>query len=227
MQSMLQDIEALLFDLDGTLVDSMWIWPSIDDEYLERYHLNGQEPAGFHEGMEGLSYREVAQYFLDTFPTLNRTQEEIMDEWLSMAHDKYVNQVFLKKGARAFLNRMHREKMPLGIATSNDLSLTLDTLNALRIRPLFDSVRSACEVKAGKPDPDIYLLCARDLSVSPDHCLVFEDVPMGIRAGKNAGMKVCAVEDPYSASQREIKKTLADYYIQDFEDIDQGTYQVL
>ncbi len=216
---MLQKIEGIIFDLDGTLVDSMWIWPSIDDDFLAEYNLTGQEPATFHEGMAGLSYTEVAQYFLDLFPSLPLTKEEIMDEWMDMAHDKYVTQVKPKIGVLAFIRAMRDRGIKTGIATSNDLSLTLDTLDALDMTGLFDSIHSATEVAAGKPSPDIYLLVAEDMGVLPEHCLVFEDIPQGIQAGKNAGMKVCAVEDDFSAPQRERKKALADYYIQDYDEL--------
>ncbi len=216
---MLQKIEGIIFDLDGTLVDSMWIWPSIDDDFLAKYNLTGQEPATFHEGMAGLSYTEVAQYFLDLFPSLPLTKEEIMDEWMDMAHDKYVTQVKPKIGVLAFIRAMRDRGIKTGIATSNDLSLTLDTLDALDMTGLFDSIHSATEVAAGKPSPDIYLLVAEDMGVLPEHCLVFEDIPQGIQAGKNAGMKVCAVEDDFSAPQRERKKALADYYIQDYDEL--------
>ncbi len=81
-----------------------------------------------------------------------------------------------------------------------------DTLEALKITSLFDSVRTACEVESGKPAPDVYLLVAKDMGVTPERCLVFEDVPMGILAGKNAGMKVCAVEDDFSKPQERKKR---------------------
>ena len=83
------------------------------------------------------------------------------------------------------------------------------------------------EAKAGKPAPDVYLKVAESLGVKPERCLVFEDVPNGILAGKNAGMKVCAVEAPFSKPQEERKKELADYYIQDYDDIKNNTYEVL
>ena len=70
---MLKEIEAIIFDIDGTLIDSMWVWTDIDDLFLEKYHLT--EPEGFHEGMEGKSYSETAQYFLDLFPELPHTRE--------------------------------------------------------------------------------------------------------------------------------------------------------
>ena len=79
----------------------------------------------------------------------------------------------------------------------------------------------------GKPAPDVYLAAAKALNVSPENCLVFEDVPMGILAGKNAGMKVCAVEDSYSKEQMEQKKKLADYYIKDYDEVLNQTFEVL
>ena len=225
MIRMLKNIEAVIFDMDGTLLDSMWIWPDIDDVFLEKYGLD--KPEGFQEGMEGKSYTETAQYFLDLFPTLTQTKEEIMEEWNEMAHDRYVTEVPLKAGAKEFILDMREKGVKIGIATSNSRTLVNDTLKALGIEDLFDSVRTSCEAGAGKPAPDVYLLVADDLVVEPEKCLVFEDVPMGIMAGKNAGMKTCAVEDDFSRQQTAKKKELADYYINDFTDIINETYEVL
>ena len=84
---------------------------------------------------------------------------------------------------------------------------------------MIDAVTTSCDVNRGKPAPDVYLTTARKLKADPAGCLVFEDLPMGILAGKNAGMVTCAVEDPYSCELREEKKRLADYYIADFTDM--------
>ena len=78
---------------------------------------------------------------------------------------------------------------------------------------------SGSDVERGKPAPDIYLEAAGQLGILPSECLVFEDIVAGIQAGKNAGMRVCAVEDAYSAHDRERKKELADYYIEDYMDL--------
>ena len=225
MMKILENIDAVIFDMDGTLLDSMWIWPSIDDEFLEKYHLS--MPERFQEGMEGKSYPETAQYFIDLFPSLKRTKEEIMDEWNQMAHKKYILEVSVKAGAKEFITAIRKLGIKTGIATSNSRFLVNDTLKAHGMKEMFDSVRTSCEAGAGKPAPDVYLMVASDLAVSPSRCLVFEDVPMGILAGKNAGMKTCAVEDEFSRPQRNKKRELADYYINDFNDIINGTYEVL
>lgn len=222
---MLEDIEAVIFDMDGTLIDSMWIWPSIDEDFFKKYNL--VEPQNFHEDIEGMSYTEVVHFFLEVFPTLTQTPQQIMDEWTEMAHERYINQAPLKEGVYEFILEMKRQGKKIGIATSNGRTLVEDTLTALGVTEYFDVVRTACEAGKGKPAPDVYLLVAEEMGISPKHCLVFEDVPMGILAGKNAGMKVCAVDDEFSRIQEEKKKSLADYYIYGYDDIRNETYEVL
>ncbi len=222
---MLDNIKAIIFDVDGTLLDSMWIWTEIDDWFLKKYNLT--EPEGFHKGMEGMSYSETAQYFLDLFPTLTHTREELEQEWYEMALELYEKKLCLKKGAYDFVKEMHERGIKLGIATSNNRELALAALVHNKIDVFIDSVWTSGEAKAGKPNPAVYLRVAEELQVLPENCLVFEDVPNGILAGKNAGMQVCAVDDAFSRPIEAEKRALADYYIQDYDDIKEGTYEVL
>ena len=83
----------------------------------------------------------------------------------------------------------------------------------------FSAILTSCDVKRGKPFPDVYLSAAERIQVEPGECLVFEDIVHGIMAGKNAGMKVCAVEDLYSKAQEKKKRELADYYIVSYREI--------
>lgn len=221
----LKDIEAVIFDLDGSLVDSMWIWPQVDEEYFVKYGLT--KPEGFYEEMEGKSYTEVAQLFLDTFPQLACSVDEIKQEWNDMTYEKYCTEVPLKPGAREMIETLYAQGVRFGIASSNSIDLVKAVIRALGVEQYFDSIHTSCEVRTGKPAPDVYLLAARDLQIAPEHCLVFEDVPMGILAGKNAGMRVCAVDDRFSKNLEEKKRSLADYYIKDYYDIINHTYEVL
>lgn len=221
---MLENKKAVIFDLDGSLVDSMWIWPEVDIQYMKKYDLRA--PMNFHKAVEGMSYTETAQYFLDTFPSLRCTLDDVRREWMEMTIDLYQTKVPLKRGAREFLERMHSMGVLMGIATSNARELVDATLKSLHIQDYFTSVRTSCEVSAGKPAPDVYLKVAEDLRVSPGSCLVFEDVPRGIEAGKNAGMTVCAVEDEFSKPDEKEKRQLADYFIRDYYDIENRTYEI-
>ena len=222
---MLKNIDAIIFDIDGTLCDSMGVWTEVDDIFLKKYHLT--EPEGFHEGMEGKSYSETADYFLELFPELPHTRQQLEDEWHEMVYDIYTKEMSLKKGAYEFIVEMKKIGIKLGIATSNSRDLAVGLLKSNGIWEYLDSVWTSDEANAGKPAPDVYLKVAESLGVKPERCLVFEDVPKGILAGKNAGMKVCAIEDGFSKPQESLKRQLADYYIQDYDDIKNKTYEVL
>lgn len=220
---MLTGKKAVIFDMDGSLVDSMWIWPEVDRIYMSKYHLT--PPDTFHKDIEGRSYTETARYFVETFANLDRTVEQVMQEWRDMTIRLYATKVFPKPGAVEFLESLRRSGIKLGIATSNNREIAEAALQAQNLTEFFDSVRTSCEVAAGKPSPDVYLKVADDLNVSPEECLVFEDVPNGILAGKNAGMEVCAVDDLFSRPDEEEKKRLADYFIHDFYEIRDNTYE--
>ena len=213
---MLNNIEAVIFDLDGTLVDSMWMWREIDVEYLSQFDI--EVPSDLQQAVEGMSFSETAQYFKERF-NLPDPVEVIKTEWNKMAWDKYGNEVPLKKGVIEFLEELRSRGIKTGIATSNSKELVEHVLKSLNITEYFDSVRTSCEAKKGKPAPDIYLLVANDLQVDPKDCLVFEDLALGIMAGKGAGMRVCTVFDPYSEDDRDRKRELADYYIDTYFDI--------
>ncbi|MCR5109213.1 MAG: HAD family phosphatase [Lachnospiraceae bacterium] len=221
---MLNGIEAVLFDLDGTLVDSMWMWKQIDIEYLNMKQV--EMPKDLQRSIEGRSFYETAVYFRERF-NLKDSLEEIMACWNEMARVKYANEVFLKKGVRSFLDHLREKKIKTGIATSNSLLLTETALEANNIRDYFDVIIPGHRDINGKPAPDVYLLAAKKLNIRPEKCLVFEDLKAGIQAGRAAGMKVCAVHDDFSLYQEDEKRRLADYYIYDYSGITNGDYEVL
>jgi uncharacterized radical SAM protein YgiQ len=210
---MLDNIEAVIFDLDGSLVDSMWIWHSIDVEYLGRYGLKC--PDDLQKSIEGMSFSETAEYFKKTFP-IPDTIEDIKAAWNQMAWDKYEKEVPLKEGIPEFLNKCRENGIKLGIATSNSRELVTNVISSHNLNSFFSCIMTGCDVNKGKPAPDIYLAVAKELKVSPEKCLVFEDIVAGIQAGKAAGMRVCAVEDEYSKAARAQKEALADYFIEDY-----------
>lgn len=212
----MKEVRAVLFDLDGTLVDSMWIWQEIDDEFLGKYGL--PVPEDIHDDIEGMSFSETAVYFKNRF-NLPLSVEQIKAVWNEMAWDKYLHEVPLKPGVPEFLEQLKTAGIPVGIATSNSRELVDGVLKARGIASYFSSVVTGCEVNAGKPAPDVYLRVAEDLRTAPAACMVFEDIPAGIRAGKCAGMTVTAVEDAFSAALREEKRRLADYYIEDYREL--------
>ena len=213
---MLEQIKAVIFDLDGTLVDSMWMWRTIDIEYLTNQGIEVPENLeAFQEELEGMGFTETAILFKERFK-IPDSLEEIKNTWICMSGEKYRNEVPLKPGVKEFLDYLKERNMKIGISSSNSRELIQMVLEAHGILEYFDCITTCCEVKRGKPEPDVYLKTAQGLEVEPEACLVFEDVPMGILAGKRAGVKVCAIDDAYSRKQESQKRELADWYILDY-----------
>lgn len=214
---MLDNIKAVIFDMDGTLIDSMWMWGAIDEEYLGRYGI--EVPESLREEIEGKSFDETAWYFQEIFPQIPQSVEEMKQTWNDMAIDKYRNEVPLREGVIDFLSYLKQEGIKTGIATSNSPELLQIIMEGHDLNRYFDIVQTADKVGKGKPAPDIYLYVAEKLGVPPRECLVFEDVLQGAMAGVNAGMKVCGVYDKYSASEEENMRALTDYYIYSFKEL--------
>ena len=191
----------------------MWMWKAIDIEYLKGFGM--EAPKDLQKEIGGRSFVETALYFKERF-SLPDTIEKIGDDWNRMAFDKYTHEVPLKNGAFDFLSLCEEKGIKLGIASSNSTELIEQVLSSHDIREKFQSIKSGTEVHKGKPAPDIYLLVAKELGVDPKKCLVFEDLVDGIKAARNAGMTVIAVSDDYSRHSDDLKKELADDYIEDY-----------
>ena len=215
-KDMLKDVRAVIFDLDGTLIDSMWMWKKIDVEYLGQYGLT--VPEDLQEAIEGFSFSETARYFKERFQLPDEV-EQIKETWNKMAWEKYTREVPLKEGAAEFLYWCLEQGIRLGIATSNSRELVSAVADAHGLNDFFSCILTGCDIGKSKPEPDIYLEVAKRLGVEPTHCLLLDGILPGIQAGKSAGMKVCAVEDDYSMDIVEEKKKLADYYIKDYRQV--------
>ncbi len=213
---MLKNIKAVIFDLDGTLVDSMWIWKEIDIEYLaKRGH---SLPEDLQKAIEGKSFTETAIYFKETF-SLSDTIEEIKEEWNGMASDFYRNRIDLKGGVKDFIDLIKSKEIKLGLGTSNSRELAIEVLKKHDIYKHFDTIRTSCEVEKGKPHPDVFLKAAEDLKVNPDECVVFEDTYAGVLAAKRAGMRVVAISDELSLPYKNEICELAENYIENYINI--------
>lgn len=215
-EKLTEGIQAAIFDLDGTLIDSMWMWKQIDIDYLARH--GHPLPEDLQDCIEGMSFSETAVYFKERFG-LTDSLDVIKADWNRMAYDIYVNKVPLKTGVLEFLQYLKKQGIRTGIATSNSKELLMAVLKSLEITEYFDEIHTSCEVEKGKPAPDIYLLVAEKLGVKPENCLVFEDIMQGILAGKSAGMRVCAVKDDFSVKQEPEKKANADWFVEGFAEI--------
>lgn len=210
---MLNDIEAVIFDLDGTLIDSMWVWNQIDIEFLNNkgYVL----PDDLQKDIQGLSYTETALYFKNRFQ-LKDSIDEIKQEWNLMANHYYSSVINIKKGVREFLEFLKSNGYKIGIATSNYIDQTKAVLSHNGILEYFQAITTACEVPRSKAYPDVFLETAKRLNTPPEKCLVFEDSLVSIGGAKAAGMKVIGVFDPYGTNTYEELSKETFHLIEDF-----------
>lgn len=185
---------AVIFDLDGTLVDSM---PAHFAAWCEALTSNGAPKDVFPEdvfySMGGRPTKGIVGELNGEFNL--HLDPEIISSAKRAAFLKKLDQVVLIDDVINFARSL-RGKMPLGIATGGSREVVEATLKQLGIGDLFDEVVTADDVVCGKPAPDVFLEAAERLAVNPEDCLVLEDAAPGIMAAQMAGMKVVRVPAP-------------------------------
>lgn len=213
---MLSEIRAAIFDLDGTLIDSMGVWERIDREFLRRRRL-GDDPE-YLAALKTMNYTKAADYTIKRFH-LQEKPEDLMKEWDLMAEWEYGHSIPLKPGARELLAQLKGYGMPIALATVSGPALYNAVLKRHGIDVYFDAYTDAAMGVRGKEFPDIYLQAANLLKTPPEHCIVFEDILMGLEVSSRAGFVTCAVEDAASLSEKDAIKKAADYYVEDLSQV--------
>jgi len=184
---------AVIFDLDGVLLDSEQIWDEVREQLVRE--RGGRWHANAHREMMGMSSVEWSRYMHDELgvPDL---PDEISAEVVRRMEDAYRKRLPLIDGAREAVQRL-ADRWPLGLASSSNRELIELALEVSGLARFFRVTVSSEEVARGKPAPDVYLEAARRLGVSPERCAAVEDSSNGIRSAKAAGMRVIAIPNPH------------------------------
>lgn len=212
----MDNFKAVIFDLDGTLIDSMGIWKQIDEEYLSSYGYS--VPYNLQEEITHLTLTETAIYFKENFD-IKEPIEDIIATWNSMALYHYSNSIKLKDNVIPFLDKLKKKGIKIALATSNSVPLLEATLKYNKIYHYFDAISTTEEVNKSKDNPDVYLLSAKKLNIVPSECLVFEDIVQAVKGAKLAGMSVYAIHDENSEHQKDELIQLSDRYILDYKEL--------
>ncbi|MBW6514344.1 MAG: HAD family phosphatase [Candidatus Syntrophosphaera sp.] len=211
------NFKAIIFDLDGTLIDSMGLWRKVDRDFLHKRGI--AVPRDLFDNLpNGNSFIRTAEYFRDRFG-LPDSPESIMREWTEMVGWHYEHDVKLKPGAKRLVEKLHRLNVPIGLGTSNSEDLAQKALTQNGIWPYFRSVVTGDETMLGKPWPDIYLKCAAELKVPASRCAVIEDTLTGVQAAKAAGMTAIAIYDADSEDLLPRIKELADHFVANYSEL--------
>ncbi len=186
-------IEAVVFDLDGVIVDSEQVWDDVREEYVRE--TGGTYTASATRDMMGMSSVEWSRYMADELGVPGSPQE-INAEIVRRMLVRYGTAPPLIDGAVEAV-RMAAARWPLAIASSSNPELIEVVLRAAGLRELFPVTVSSQEVARGKPAPDVYLEAAHRLGVEPARCVAVEDSHNGIRSAEAAGMRIVAVPNPH------------------------------
>ncbi|MBQ3668671.1 MAG: HAD family phosphatase [Clostridia bacterium] len=210
-------MKAALFDLDGTLFDSLGVWADIDAKFFAQRGL--ALPRDYAATISGLSFRQTAEYTKEHFP-IAESVDEIITIWHDMCKTEYVERVLLKPFAREYLLKLRQKGIKLAVVTTLTRELYEPCLKRNGIFELFDVFATTDETSAHKRTGKVYLLAAERLGVNPCDCAVFEDIYEGLEGAKAAGMSACLVYDRHNQSRIERAKEIADHYIKSYEGLE-------
>ena len=200
--------KAALFDLDGTLLDSLYVWKHIDVQFFASRGMG--IPEGYGRAVAGLSYRECAEYTVKNYLPEENWQD-IVDEWMRMAREEYALRVPLKPGGREYLRMLRRAGVKLAVTTSMPESLFRPCIERHGLVDLFDALCSTEDTGGrGKAGGEVFLLAAERLGVEPGECAVFEDVLDCLQGAKRAGMRAYCVKDRHSEKDFPEMEKIAD-----------------
>ena len=207
-------LTGAIFDFDGTLLDSMFIWDTIGEDYLRTL---GKEP---HEDLKEtfmtLTLEEAAEYYREHYKvTLSVT--EIMDSINAMVEGIYRTKVTLKPGVMAYLRLLKERGVKMCVATVTDRYLVEDTLERLGILHYFSEIFTCAEVGYGKDKPIIYQKALEHLGTAKEETFVFEDSLFALETAKTDGFPTVGGYDMHESRQEDMKR-LADCYVRSFEE---------
>lgn len=192
----MMNTKGVIFDLDGTLLDSMWVWDRVDIDFLGARGFD--VPEDYQKAIAAMGFKETADYTIQRFG-LNERAEDIIEEWNHMAERMYHCEVRVKPYVKETLEALKTRGIRIGVATASYASLFEECLRRNEVYEYFDAFTETKEVKRGKGFPDIYIKAAEKIGCRPEECVVFEDIHKGILAAKEVGFYTIGVHDEKSA----------------------------
>ena len=207
--------KGIIFDADGTLLDSMPMWRNLDYRFLES--VGAVPTVEYTEIVNKMTLEEGVAYTKKEYH-LDMTEQEIMDAIQEMAGSFYQNEVELKPYVREFLETLYVNKIPMVIATSSQENFIRSALKRNRADHYFKKIVSCAEIGINKTFPDVFLKAAECLGAEPGELWVVEDAYHALMTAKNAGFKVAAVYDLSNDNLLEETIREADIYMEELRD---------
>ena len=205
-------VKGAIFDLDGTLIDSMFIWDTVGNDYLKSLGLEPKE--NLSKVFNTFTLLQAAEYYRNHYD-IELSAREIMDGINKMISEMYQEKVELKPGVKDFLRRLQSLGVKMCVATVTDRAIADAVLKRLHVREYFSEIFTCEEVGFNKESPEIYRRAQNFLGTEKAETVVFEDAFHALKTAKDDGFPVAAVYDVHEPKQKEMKE-ISDYYITDF-----------
>lgn len=207
-------MKAVIFDMDGVIVDSEHLWQKAEKEVFSSLGVNVNE--NLCEITKTMTTAEVTKFWYDKTPWQGKNLKEAEEMVISRVIGLIGENECEIKGVKHFIERLKSKGFKLGIATNSPHIIVPTVLHRVGVTGFFDAVSSAEFEENGKPDPAIYLRTSQKLNIIPENCIAIEDSYSGMLAAKRAGMKVVA----FTNGNGNIEQGIADYTIDSFENYD-------
>lgn len=203
-------MRGAIFDVDGTLLDSMGCWDDACRIFLRKRNIELSDEQA--EKLREMRLEHSIPMIIEKYG-LSITVEEAIDELKTIVAQEYLTSVRLKPYADEYLRKLKSDGVKIAVATSGYKELCQGAFKRLGIIELIDEYAFSSEVSCGKDHPDVYLLAAEKIGIAPSECMVFEDIVSGIQSSKAAGFMTCAIYDFSNEVDTDVLKQYADHYI--------------
>ncbi|MGI6168127.1 MAG: HAD family hydrolase [Christensenellales bacterium] len=209
-------MKAAIFDMDGTLLDSMPMWGGLVREYVENKGIVCS--AESLRDVESLALQPAAAYFAEHF-LQGETAQSVLEDWSDYVVKGYATAVVPKPGVMEYLERLKQKDVKMCVATLTDRYHAQPVLERLGMSQYFEFLLTVPEAGKDKRFPDIYLQAAERMQLAPKQCVVFEDSFYAARTAKSAGFVVYGVFDPHHKGGNEKLRQVSDRFVESFEQL--------
>ena len=212
-------IKGVIFDIDGTLLDSMPVWNHLGERYLQKMGFKEEETEGLSQRISTMPFTEGIRYIKKEY-SLDIAEEKIREQLQEMIAGAYCDEIALKAGAKEYLQFLKERGIPCILATAGDASLVTAALKRLKVWEEFRGLLLCEEFNTSKREAKIYQLAMERLSLSkPEEVLVCEDVLHAVKSAKQAGFQVCGILDEANREDWAMIQEVADFTAKDFYEL--------
>ncbi|MBR2427120.1 MAG: HAD family phosphatase [Lentisphaeria bacterium] len=206
--------KAAIFDLDGTLLDSMSIWDNLCGKFLQRHNIDREIDLESKLGVTTI--RKALEYVIKEC-SVDISLEDAYTETWQIVEEFYLNKAQLKPGILAILDRLQQKHIPCGVITATESGLVIPALERIGLRGYFNEIFSCADMQTSKRTPDVFFQMSQVLGAAPVDTIVFEDALYAAATAKKAGYSIAAVYDATEKSPQKLKEC-ADWYCQSWEE---------